>query len=111
MQRYLLGFVALLLTTTGAVLWMQNGASNEVENAFAAACLKIGPVLGALWLAFPQVLQLVRRFPPMLIITIVVSGCFVIVRPKSAPFVIPVLLAILGLHYLGTLFKSTAKKR
>ncbi|MEE3371620.1 MAG: hypothetical protein VX346_19970 [Planctomycetota bacterium] len=110
MQRYFLGILALLLTTTG-LLWLWNGTNNEFENAIAAACLKVGPVLGALWLAFPQVLQLVRRFPPMLIIAIVVSSGFVIVRPKSAPFVIPVLFAILGLHYLGLLFKSTAKKQ
>ena len=109
MQRYFLGFLALLLTTTGLV-WLVNGTSNECENAIASACLKVGPVLGALWLAFPQVLQIVRRFPPVLIIAIVLSSGFVIVRPKSAPFVIPVLFAILGLHYLGLLFKSTAKK-
>ncbi|MBB77333.1 MAG: hypothetical protein CMJ75_22740 [Planctomycetaceae bacterium] len=110
MQRYFLGILALLLTTTG-LLWLWNGTNNELENAIAAACLKVGPVLGALWLAFPQVLQLVRRFPPTLIVAIVVSSGFVIVRPKSAPFVVPVLFAILGLHYLGLLFKSTAKKR
>lgn len=109
MQRYFLGILALLLTTTG-LLWIWNGTSNEIENAIAAACLKVGPVLGALWLAFPQVLQLIRRFPPALIMAIVVSSGFVIVRPKSAPFVVPVLLTILGLHYLGLLFKSTAKK-
>ena len=95
MQRYFLGFLALLLTTTGLV-GLVNGTSNEFENAIASACLKVGPVLGALWLAFPQVLQIVRRFPPILIIAIVLSSGFVIVRPKSAPFVVPVLFAILG---------------
>ena len=109
MQRYFLGILALLLTIGGALMWMRDSHNSVHESALAAACLKVGPVLGAMWLAFPQVLQLLRRFPPALIAAIVIGFGTVIIRPRATAIVIPVILVILPLRFLGTLFKPIQK--
>lgn len=103
MQRHVLGIFALLLSIGGFWMWISH--TNVHTSVLAAACMRLGPTLGALWLAFPQVLQLLRRFPPMLIAAIVIGFGSIIIRPRTMAIVIPVVIVMWVLHFLGTLFK------
>jgi hypothetical protein len=52
MRRHLLGAIALTCLLVGAALQLVGDSSSRVE--WASACLRIGAVLGAVWLALPQ---------------------------------------------------------
>jgi hypothetical protein len=63
MSRNSLGIAAALLLTIGAAFyWFAPGDG----RSFGGQTLRVGLVLGALWLAFPQILALVRAVPKSL---------------------------------------------
>ena len=66
---------------------------------------RIGLVLGTIWLAFPQVLQILEKVSPAVIGCILAGVLVVAIRPKAIVFVGPVLVAIAFLHFVGWLFK------
>lgn len=49
-NRASIGVVAGLLLTIGAILWFATGN----QNMWTGACLKVGTVMGAFWLAYPS---------------------------------------------------------
>lgn len=49
-NRASIGVVAGLLLTTAAILWFVAGN----QNMWTGACLKVGIVMGAFWLAYPS---------------------------------------------------------
>ncbi len=67
--------------------------------------MKGGFTLAALWLAFPQALDLADRLPAWLIAAIVIGGFMVIWRPRLLIYVAPALLALGALQFAGWLFK------
>jgi hypothetical protein len=77
MRRNLLGINALVLLLFGAVTAI-NGPGGASAIGVAGSCIKAGLVLGALWLALPQIQATIARFPRR------VLGWFV-GREKSPP--------------------------
>jgi hypothetical protein len=66
MRRTLIGILALVLL----FLWLVTlvfGPGGSAASGFAGGCLRVGLVLGALWLAWPQILAGVKRLPGWLI--------------------------------------------
>ncbi len=81
-QRTLLaiaGFALVLVFVFSAMKTGWQGASNAF---FAAACGRVGLVVLAAALAWPQLIPLVRKFPPWFWGTILVAGVVIAVRPK-----------------------------
>lgn len=66
MRRNLLGIVAALLLLVGGVSAF-GGPGGESAQQFSGVCIKSGLVLGALWLALPQILALIARTPRWLV--------------------------------------------
>ena len=62
MNRKALGIAAALLLVAGAILWWR-GPGGENALAFAFGCIRVGLVLGALWLAYPQLVGLAKGVP------------------------------------------------
>lgn len=93
MKRLLLGIVSLLLVLTWLVLYLRADAGNW-SSTMASACLRAGLVLGALWLAFPQVLQILSRLPVWMMGLAGVGLLLMIRWPKSAVVVVPGMLAL-----------------
>ncbi|MCO6456548.1 MAG: hypothetical protein J5I93_14720 [Pirellulaceae bacterium] len=93
MKRLLLGILALLLVLTWLVLYLQAEPSNW-SSTVASACLRAGLVLGALWLAFPQVLQILSRLPVWMMGCLGVGLLAMIRWPKSAVVVVPAMIAL-----------------
>lgn len=64
--------------------------------------MRIGLLTGAIWLAWPQAAELTARVPGWLLITMLVGFVLVVVRPKQmAPLVIPLVLLLAALHWVG----------
>jgi len=62
MNRNALGIIAaILLFLGGATVLFGPGGGNS--SGFAGGCIRVGLVLGALWLALPQILSTVARLP------------------------------------------------
>ena len=66
MRRTTLGIIALLLLTVGGLAWF-NGPGGASAWGFSGVCIKSGLVLGALWLALPQIQALAARVPRSLL--------------------------------------------
>lgn len=62
MNRNALGIVALLLLLIGGITWFR-GPPDGSAMGFSGGCIRVGLVLAALWLAFPQILALFRTTP------------------------------------------------
>jgi hypothetical protein len=66
MRRNALGIIALTLLLFGAVTAI-NGPGGASAIGVAGSCIKAGLVLGALWLALPQIQATFSRFPRRLL--------------------------------------------
>jgi hypothetical protein len=76
MHRTALGVIATFLLLVGGVAWF-GGPGGTSAWGFSGVCIKSGLVLGALWLALPQITATLARMPRSLL------GWFV--RKKDNP--------------------------
>ena len=94
MRRHILGIVALCLLITGAVMLLRSfgeDAGAAASKDFAASmCLRIGWVLAAIWLAYPEL----KYIPPWMYTIVLAAVVIVVIQPKTIVFVIPALLLI-----------------
>ena len=61
-----LGIVAALLLAVGLFIWWR-GPGGENALGLAFGCIRVGIVLGALWLALPQIVALFKGLPGSLV--------------------------------------------
>lgn len=88
MHRPSVGILALILLTTGTLLWAF-GSEAENSTAWVAACWRIGLALGALWLALPQL----HRVPGWLIAAILFVALVVARQPRVMLLAVAVAIA------------------
>jgi hypothetical protein len=93
MQRHAAGAIALLLLIGSGLLFAFHPTWDETQ-AFASSSLRMGAVLGAIWLAYPELIRLPKWLVPLILGTVVAIA----VRPKSALYVVPIVLMILILR-------------
>lgn len=87
--RNQIGIVALVTLVTSAVIWLLHGADSSYIT-IQGSLLKVGLVMGAVWLAFPQLAML----PIWLAAIVVGSALVVLLFKKAAIIVIPLLIVI-----------------
>ena len=105
MRRTLLGILALsFLLTAGGLFFL--GFASEYTLVLSAS-LRMGLVLGALWLAFDQVHEIVRRTPPWVMGGIALGMIVVVVRPRAILAMAPLLAGAAALHWFGRFLKPT----
>lgn len=104
-RRHLMGLFGIAFLVGGVSLLLVKGASDSQWSMFASICIRVGLMLGAIWLAFPQLVGLTKRFPPWLMGTVAVSGLVVAARPRMILYLGPVVAAIAFLQFVGWIFK------
>lgn len=104
-RRHLMGFFGIAFLIGGVGLLYVKGASDSQWSMFASICIRVGLMLGAIWLAFPQVVGIAKRFPPWLMATAAISAIVVAARPRMILYLGPVVAAIAFLQFVGWLFK------
>lgn len=104
MRRHLLGLIAALFLFAGIVMWVSQGAD------IAWVCLRIGMVLAAMWLALPQVIAIFSRIPPWLI-GLAAAAVLATALTKSVLVVIPLVIGICLIQFVGWLFKPPPSGR
>lgn len=105
MNRVSLGLTALFLLIIGVVVAVQQPEGGAV---FAGACIRVGMVLGALWLAAPQVTSFWKKTPKWLLVAGAVALVVCVIHPIYALAAVP----LLGLMWffgprLMTIWKPT----
>ena len=93
MRRHLAGIISLVLLIVGGLLYFW---PPDWENSapLAASCIRIGAVLAAIWLAYPELKRIPGWLAPVCIIAVVAIAA----KPKLAIFIIPVAIIILILR-------------
>lgn len=111
MRRRLLGIIAFALLVGGSIgLYLAGGSTTQL-GLFLGACARSGALLGALWLAFPRIVELSERVPPWLLGSIVVGGLAIMIRPRNIVLVGPLLMILAMMHFMGWLFRPISKTR
>ena len=97
-----MGLIASAFLALALVIHLRGGDSSTF---LMSVCMRVGFLLGALWLALPQLSQISQRTPPWFAGGVLLLGLVIAVRPKSVVFVLPILAAMALLHFWGWLFK------
>jgi hypothetical protein len=88
--RAKLGIIAIVLLTAGAYVHWFPPESLENPDALKAACLRVGFVVAALWLAYPELIKL----PTWISAATMIATPIIAWKPRVALLVIPVLLLL-----------------
>ncbi len=105
-RRHALGILALLLVATaGYGFFIRHATNTEASIFFWSSCWRLGLVLGALWLAFPQLLRLSHTVSPLVLAVISVIAVVIVIRPRTIVVLGPILLILAILHFFGWLLK------
>ncbi len=104
-RRHLMGLFGVAFLIGGVVLIMVRGTGDSQWSMAASICIRVGLMLGAIWLAFPQIIGIAKRFPPWLMATVAVTGLVIAARPRMILYLGPVVAAIALLQFVGWLFK------
>ena len=98
MRRTILGILAIVFFLAGVVTLAVKGTGESGVSAAASVCMRVGMLLGALWLALPQVEKLLARFP-LWAIAGIGGGLLLAVTNFRLFLVCAPLLAIAGLAF------------
>ena len=86
-RRPLLGVLSLILLAIGFAIWV---AGAETMMGISGPGVRVGVLLGTVWLAYPDL----KRIPAWFSRVLLVALCVIVVRPKAALFAVPLILAI-----------------
>ena len=89
MHRPTIGIIALVLLASAVLLWLRP-LDWGGQQALLAACVRLGAVMSALWLAHPQV----SRLPGWIVPTVLVAAIVVAIRPKLIVIAVPLIIAL-----------------
>ncbi|NOY29359.1 MAG: hypothetical protein GXP28_04035 [Planctomycetes bacterium] len=109
MRRTLLGILALVFLMTAGGIFLR-GLAHESTLALSV-CLRMGLVLGAMWLAYEQVHEIIRRTPPWVMGGAALGLLVVVVRPRAIIAVGPLLVSAAALYGLGKFLKPVQRSK
>lgn len=110
MRRIILGLLALTFLIGGLIALPIWDPADAQENYVPYFGIKIGLVLGAIWLAMPQVESLITRTPPWLW-AVLGMGLLAAVFSKSFFIILPLIAAICLVQFVGWMFKPPSPKK
>ena len=106
MNRTSLGIVALVLLLIGVFVY-KYAPTRADSKAFAGGCIRVGIVLGALWLALPQLLRFLSKTPKWLLVASTIGIVVCAVKPLLLLVAVPMLVL---LWFLGSKLRTKADK-
>ena len=96
-----MGLLALVFLASGVAGLAIYGTTDSTASAAASVAVRAGALLGALWLALPQLEALFRRFPAWLIFSVAGAALVVVVRPRMLIYLLPLLAILAILRFFG----------
>jgi len=105
MRRHLLGLITLCFLVAAFILFA-SGSSGP-----ASICFKSGLVLGAIWLAYPQVKDLFSRSPNWMKVAIALGLVLFVISPKLLPLIIVGIAITAAFQFITYLFAPMPKHK
>lgn len=95
MNRMLLGIIALVLLVAGVgMVVLAPRDANNTALSIAGGLIRMGLVLGALWLALPSITGMLSRTPKWVLTAAVIGIVVCVVRPQLLLLVVPLFLVL-----------------
>lgn len=110
MRRHLLGIISLCLILAAIYGLFTHGVGDDQTSMMISMCLRIGMILGAIWLAFPQLIRMSASSSPWTMILIGAIMLAIVIRPKTIVVLGPILLLLGMLHLAGRVLKPNSKR-
>ena len=107
-QRVFLLIIALSALAGGTILLLQDTAQSQT---YSGILIRVGCMLGALWLAFPQLASLRNRFSILTMGVMVLLLLLVAARPRIFPIAAAVAIATILLNGLLRKLSGNVPKR
>ncbi len=111
MRRHALLALAVLLLIVFLYGWLITGLGHGDAAVFYTTCQRIGLVLGAMWLAYPQLVTFASRTSSRFVLLMVGIGLIILVRPRTAIILGPVMLLLAALQFAGWLMAGAGGKQ
>ncbi len=111
MRRTAVGIIALIMLAIAGVGFARHGLHNEEYSFFWNSCWRMGLVLGAAWLALPNLLEQKSDASPLALTLVAVIVIVIVVRPRAIVFLWPVLLILAALQFFHWLAKPPPGKK
>ncbi|MBM4088101.1 MAG: hypothetical protein FJ276_01535 [Planctomycetes bacterium] len=105
MRRHLLGIISLLLLAAAAYGLMRFGTKESHAEFLSSVCLRGGLVLGAIWLALPQLIRLFKSTSPWFVGLLGAASAVIVLRPRTIVVLGPAILLLAVLHFFGWLIR------
>jgi hypothetical protein len=106
MKRTQIGIIALVLLLGALARYLSTG---DLADMFLGGLLRMGLVMGALWLALPQFMAWFAKMPKWLPVAVIVSVVVFSLRPQLLWWLPVALAGVVGVWFawsrLGGLFK------
>lgn len=110
MRRHVLGALSAVLLLTAVGGWWLYGWQYSQTSVLMSMCQRIGLVLGACWLAYPQLVGLLTRTSLWFALLVSSVGLIILVRPRTAVVLIPAVLVLAVLQFIGWLIKPPPRR-
>lgn len=110
MQRHALGALSAVLLLTAVGGWWLYGWEYSQTSVWMSVCQRIGLVLGACWLAYPQLVVVLTRTSLWFVLLIAGVGLLILVRPRTAIVLVPAILVLAVLQFIGWLIKPPRRR-
>lgn len=108
-RRTLALIFALLLLAGGG--WLAMSQTDSSLTFASAAMLRIGLVLGMLWLAWPSLKRPARWLPPGIAMLVVLSLVVIAAQPRLILVVLPVAGGLISLGAVVRAFRSAKQRK
>jgi len=105
-RRRIIGIVTLLLLT-GAFILVIHGGEGTQYTSLLAACVRLGIMGGAVWLAFPQLTRIPRWVAALGLVTLVLGA----IRPRTLPITVPLLFLVIVMRPKNSSKRSVEKSQ
>ena len=102
-RRHILGIISLCLLTAWIAGLFTVDPTDGTLMMLSSVCMRSGLVLGALWLALPQVTTLLSHYQPWQIGLFCVGLMAVVYRPR---LFVPIVGAFAVLHFAGWIMRT-----
>ncbi|GIW96040.1 MAG: hypothetical protein KatS3mg110_4081 [Pirellulaceae bacterium] len=107
-QRSVIGWLAVSLLVAAALTWLVLPVSAS-SRTFLAICIRMGLLLGALWLALPQLAAIWAKYPRWMWGLLVFAAILIFLQPASLAYLVPIGVVV-WLLYRGGVLKQIAQR-
>ena len=104
-QRILLGTIAAIMLLAGIVLYAFFPAANP---AVTAILIRVGTVLGVVWLAFPQLKTVGQRVPVAIVCCLLGGLVLMAAQPNFFKVAAALIVLLVALSLVAKVFRKTS---